>query len=73
MMYLFSCKQETEEVLAEDNNPISAEVLSKIKALGFSDYDVKKIIDPLTNQTGYIVEGDMFIGEDQLDAEINAQ
>ena len=51
------CKKETQQVQEEE---ISQETLSRIKALGFGTTDVRKVSE------GYLVEGDIVLTEENL-------
>lgn len=53
----YSCKENNTEKITEapDKDPVSAEKLAQIKALGFSTNGVKK------TASGYIVEGDLLL------------
>ncbi|MCW3463985.1 zinc-dependent metalloprotease [Chitinophaga nivalis] len=53
-----SCKKE--EAAKESTPAVSKETLAQIKSLGFSDFNVQKI------DGGYLVENDIFLGEQQL-------
>ncbi len=61
LCYLFSCQSEQEESVIRQGEVPTA-VLDQLNALGFNtiDIEVKKI------ETGYIVEGDILLTEDQI-------
>lgn len=56
---IFSCKKQ-EQVTTEKQEQISGETLRKIKSMGFSTADVRKVTD------GYVVEGDILLSEYDL-------
>lgn len=53
-----SCQDEQDEITSKEE--ISKDVLSQVKAMGFSNQDVQR------TEGGYIVEGDIFLSESQL-------
>ena len=59
-LMVFACSQEKES--AAPQNEVSPEILNQLKAVGFNtvDFDVKKI------ETGYIVERDILLTEEQI-------
>lgn len=58
LLFLNACKKEVNETFVEET--ISQEVISKVKALGFSTSDLQK------TEGGYLVEGDIILSEEQL-------
>ncbi|MDX5437728.1 MAG: protease, partial [Pontibacter sp.] len=59
-----SCQQEEE---ISNKEEVSQEVLSQIKALGFSNQNVQKV------DGGYVVEGDIFLSNGDLSAAHNTK
>ncbi|PJJ54861.1 M57 family metalloprotease [Hymenobacter chitinivorans] len=57
---LSSCSKESEQVTAK--NEISADAISKIQQLGFTTKDAQKV------EGGYLVEGDIMLSDDALNA-----
>ncbi|MBW8684482.1 M57 family metalloprotease [Chitinophaga rhizophila] len=60
---LFSCKKD--QVRQQTPNEISQDVIAKIKALGFSTHEVRRVED------GYVVEGDIFLPDHSFDEQHN--
>jgi hypothetical protein len=63
MLLFVACHKE--ESPSSEQNEISADIISKIKAKGFSTYGVQKWED------GYLVEGDIFMKESDLNDTIS--
>jgi Dual-action HEIGH metallo-peptidase len=61
-LFLFSCAGKENATLNGDPNPISQDILSRIASLGFSTDGV------LAEDGGYIVENDIFLSAEDLDA-----
>ena len=60
LLGLGACQQEEESIVKQED--ISRETLDKIFQMGFGTADVKKI------EEGYLVEGDILLTEEQLNA-----
>ncbi len=73
MTLLFSCNRDEEVVFEEDDDAISAEVLSQIKMLGFGERTVERVEGSFIAPSGYLVEGDIFISDEELNKEVAAQ
>lgn len=61
VLLLIACKKEANEAQPTQQNEISQDVLSQIKALGFGTSSVQRVED------GYLVEGDIVLTEEQLE------
>jgi hypothetical protein len=57
-LFVFSCIDENTEPISKSSEIISPDILGKIKAMGFSTYNIKKV------SKGYIVEGDMLFTDE---------
>ena len=62
VLLLTACKKEENEAQPIQQNEVSQDVLSQIKALGFGTSSVQKVED------GYLVEGDIVLTKEQLDS-----
>jgi hypothetical protein len=62
---LGACQQEQESIVKQED--ISRETLDKIHRMGFGTSEVKKVAD------GYLVEGDILLTDEQLDAQQDAK
>jgi len=58
VIFVVSCKKQS--TVAVNDQEISAQTLSQIKALGFSDQNVRK------DEDGYLVEGDIVLSDELL-------
>lgn len=59
---LYACQPTAPETARPASQPIPEEVVAKVKAMGFSTYNMQP------TEGGYIVENDIFLDEKQLDA-----
>lgn len=57
---LYSCKSNNTENAVENKTDISNNTLAQVKTLGFSTDNIRKV------EGGYLVEGDIFLTEDNL-------
>jgi hypothetical protein len=62
VLLLTACKKEAHEAQSIQQNEISQETLSQIKALGFGTGSVQKVED------GYLVEGDIVLTKEHLES-----
>ena len=61
IIFVVSCKKQSTTAAVNDQE-ISSQTLSQIKALGFSDQNVRK------DEDGYLVEGDIVLSEELLNS-----